>query len=183
MKLIIGLGNPGARYETTRHNYGYLVVDELMQRSDAKFKKHRSNSVIASTVIADEKVVLAKPQSFMNESGPVVNALKQFYKVPDEDIIICYDDIDLTFGSFRIGLFKSSGGHNGAESIITAIGSSDFLRVRLGIGPQTGTAEDFVLSQWSKDENASLAQLISKAADAVSDIITNGVEDAAQKFN
>ena len=161
MKLIIGLGNPDKEYEQTRHNFGYLSTDSLASKKEISWTKHKqSNSLIASFQGKKEKIILAKPLTYMNNSGKAVKALKQYYKTPVNRIIVIYDDIDLLYGKIRISKNRSAGGHKGIDSIIEHLKSKDFKRIRLGIGPQKGKAEDFVLKKFSSTEKKKLNEII-----------------------
>src|SRR3954464_4626898 len=156
--LVVGLGNPGPRYAGTRHNAGFLVADLLAERVGGRvggrFKAHRSNADVLEGRLAGRPVVLAKPRSFMNDSGgPVVNAAR-FYKVPIEWVIVVHDDLDLPYGGLRLKSGGGDGGHNGLRSITSALGSKEYLRVRLGIGRPPGRQDpaDYVLREWSATE-------------------------------
>lgn len=156
--LIIGLGNPGKQYEKTRHNAGFMVIDKLM--SELRITNYEKNN---------PRVILAKPQTYMNESGQAVAKIARFYKIPLERIWIVYDDIDLPLGTLRIRKSGSSGGHNGAQSIIEALGSNKFPRFRLGIGPVPSGVDpaDFVLSPFTKEEQKTTDEMIQRAASAI----------------
>lgn len=174
--LIVGLGNPGKKYEKTRHNIGFMVIDALLH--ETRIMKHEARKKFDSEIIEIKnnpylknsgRVILAKPQTYMNESGRAVAAIVRFYKIPLERIWIAYDDIDLPLGTLRIRKNGSSGGHNGVQSIIDALGSNEFPRARLGIGPVPPGIDpaDFVLSPFSEDEQKTAGEMISRAADAI----------------
>jgi PTH1 family peptidyl-tRNA hydrolase len=186
--LIVGLGNPGPRYASTRHNIGYAVVELLALRiagRSAKFKAHRSRCEIMETRLGGSPVVLARPMSYMNESGGPVNAAARFFKVPVERIIAVHDDLDLPFGALRVKRGGGEGGHNGLRSMTSALGSREYARVRFGIGRPPGRQDpaDFVLREFSSTERKELAYLIDRAADATEAVVADGLEAAQNEFN
>lgn len=184
MKLIIGLGNPGESYHWNRHNFGFQILDNLVKKNNLSWKKDKnSNSEIAEFKIGTHKTLLAKPMTFMNASGITVQALKHFYKIPTKNIIVIYDDLDLIFGKIRISVNRSGGGHNGINSIIEQIKSKEFARIRLGLGPQQGKAEDFVLKNFSPTEKKKIPEIADTAALALETMIIDGVDKAANKYN
>ncbi|MBT7553509.1 aminoacyl-tRNA hydrolase [bacterium] len=184
MKLIIGLGNPDKEYQWTRHNFGWLALDNLATKYELKWHKHKiSQADVAEFRLNKEKIVLAKPLTFMNNSGLAVAALKQFYKVSVKDVVVVYDELALDFGQIRISQNRSAGGHNGVESIIQNIKSKEFARVRLGIGPQLGVAEKFVLHKFSSEEKKKLPEIIDTAYLALETILKEGVDKAANQYN
>lgn len=184
MKLIIGLGNPDKEYEQTRHNFGWLVVDFLAEKKEASWSKHKqSNSLIATYQDKKEKIVLVKPLTYMNHSGQAVKALKKYYKTPVNKIYVIYDDIDLPYGKIKLSKSRSAGGHKGVDSIIGNLKSKDFKRIRLGIGPQKGAAEDFVLKKFSSNEKKQLQEIIDTVHLILEDILENGFDQAANKYN
>ncbi len=184
MRLVVGLGNPGSTYQWTRHNFGYLALDNIAKKNKLVWKKHKSsNSTIAEFKIGSEKIILAKPLTFMNNSGIAVQALKNFYKILSKNIIVLYDDLDLPFGKLRISANRSGGGHNGVNSLIEQIKSKEFARIRLGLGPQQGKAEDFVLKNFSPAEKKKLAEITDTVALALETIIIEGIDKAANKYN
>ncbi|MCW2496021.1 aminoacyl-tRNA hydrolase [Jatrophihabitans sp.] len=183
--LIVGLGNPGPRYAATRHNIGFAVLDLLALRVGAKFKAHRSRCEVAETRLAGQSVVLAKPLSFMNESGgPVVGAAR-FFKVPVENIVVAHDELDLPFGSLRLKRGGGEGGHNGLRSMSNSLGSKEYARVRFGVGRPPGRQDpaDYVLREFAGSERKELGFLIDRAADAVEALISQGLEAAQNEFN
>lgn len=183
--LIVGLGNPGPRYAANRHNIGFAVVDMLAHRTGARFKAHKSRCEIAEIRLAGQPVVLAKPMSFMNESGgPVVNAAK-FFKVDVEHIAVAHDELDLPFGSLRLKRGGGEGGHNGLRSMSASLGSKEYARVRFGIGRPPGRQDpaDYVLRDFATAERKELAYFLDRAADAVEALISNGLEAAQNTFN
>lgn len=186
--LIVGLGNPGPRYAATRHNIGYAVVELLALRvagRSAKFKAHRSRCEIMETRLGGAPVVLARPMSFMNESGGPVNAAARFFKVPVERIIAVHDDLDLPFGALRVKRGGGEGGHNGLRSMTSALGSREYARVRFGIGRPPGRQDpaDFVLREFGSAERKELGYLVDRAADATEAVVALGLEVAQNEFN
>jgi len=183
--LVVGLGNPGPRYAATRHNAGFLVADLLAERMGGRFKAHRSNADVLEGRLAGRPVALAKPRSFMNDSGgPVVNAAR-FYKAPVESVIVVHDELDLPYGELRLKRGGGDGGHNGLRSISSALGSKEYLRVRFGIGRPPGRQDpaDFVLREWSSTERRDLGYHVDRAADAVEALLADGLEKAQNLFH
>lgn len=168
VKLIAGLGNPGKKYEKTRHNVGFLVINQIaddFQFSIFNFQL-TFRAQIAEGTINGQKALLAKPQTFMNNSGEAVKKIADYYKIKPEDIWIVHDDIDLPLGEFKISRGQGSAGHKGVQSVIDELGTKEFNRVRLGIGPKQGkpaNVEDFVLQKFSKDEEKALREAVDKA--------------------
>ncbi len=183
--VVVGLGNPGRKYERTRHNAGFLAVDELARRFGIDISQEKSHSLIGRGRIETGQIVLAKPQTYMNESGRAVAAVMEDAYVSSRDIIVIHDELDLPIGSVRIKIGGGHGGHNGLRSIIEFIGTSDFIRVRIGIGrPAPGMdAADYVLSSLLQDEKRAAAEAASRAADAVLAIASQGVTKAMNLFN
>ena len=189
--LVVGLGNPGPAYAGHRHSVGYLVADVLAERMGSSFRAHKSGraDVVEGRlgVPGDDvpRVVLARPRSYMNESGGVVSGLAKFYKVPAERIVAVHDELDIPFGALRIKLGGGDNGHNGLRSLRTSLGTGEFHRVRLGIGRPPGRQEvaDFVLSNYSSSERKELPVLVVEAADAVESLVADGLERTQQRFN
>jgi len=183
--IIAGLGNPGLRYANTRHNVGFIVLDMLADKLGIKVTKAKHKALIGEGTLAGEKIVLAKPQTYMNLSGESILELKNWYKVEDSRIIIIYDDIDLDIGVLRIRPSGSAGTHNGMRSIIEHLKSQDFPRVRLGIGrpPQDWDLKDYVLSTFRDDEIPKLKDACQRAVEGVELIITKGVNYAMSRCN
>lgn len=183
--LVVGLGNPGPRYAATRHNVGAAVVELLALRQRAVFKAHRSRCEIVETRVDGVPVVLAKPMSFMNESGGPVNAAARFFKIPVERIVVVHDELDLPYGALRLKRGGGEGGHNGLRSTSSALGSKDYARVRFGIGRPPGRQDpaDFVLREFSAAERKELAFHIDRAADAAQDVLTKGLDAAQNAYN
>lgn len=185
--LIVGLGNPGSRYAKNRHNIGAMVIDELAARHSARFASHRANAQIAEVrfVLGGPKVVLAKPNTFMNVSGgPVVN-LAKYFAVPAEHVIVVHDELDIPFDTLKLKIGGGHGGHNGLRDIAKALGTPDFIRVRAGVGRPPGRQDpaDFVLSDFASSERDALPVLIADAADAAEMIVASGLLDAQQRFH
>jgi PTH1 family peptidyl-tRNA hydrolase len=183
--LIVGLGNPGPTYAATRHNIGFAVVDLLAERTGSRFKAHKSRCEIAETRLAGIPVVLAKPLSFMNESGGPVNAAARFFKVPVERLVVVHDELDVPYGTIRLKRGGGEGGHNGLRSTTSAVGSKEYARVRFGIGRPPGRQDpaDYVLRQFAPSERKELAYLVDRAADATEALLTAGLEAAQNEFH
>jgi PTH1 family peptidyl-tRNA hydrolase len=183
--IIAGLGNPGPRYANTRHNIGFIALDMLAEKLGIKVTKIKHKALIGEGTLAGEKIILAKPQTYMNLSGESILDLKSWYKVEDSRIIIIYDDIDLDVGVLRIRPSGSAGTHNGMRSIIYQLQSQDFPRVRLGIGrpPEGWDLKDYVLSTFRDDEIPKLKDACQRAVEGVELIITKGVNYAMSRCN
>ena len=184
--LIAGLGNPGEQYAFTRHNAGFLALDEIAARAGIRVKSLKFKSLYGTGQIAGKKVVLLKPQTFMNASGEALRDAAQFYKIPMEKVIVLYDDISLDVGRLRIRRKGSDGGHNGIKSILYLTGSDQFPRIKLGVGkkphPEMDLA-DWVLSRFTKEEGKLLEEAINKAAQALELMIQDNTEEAMNRFN
>jgi PTH1 family peptidyl-tRNA hydrolase len=185
--LVVGLGNPGAQYAGNRHNVGQMVADELAGRLGASFKTHKTQSRVAEGFLrpGGPKLILAKPNSYMNTSGGPVSALLKFYSVPVDRLIVVHDELDIPFDTVRLKRGGGHGGHNGLRDIQKAAGSPDFTRVRVGIGRPPGRqdAADFVLKDFAGAERQALPSLLSDAADAVEAIASDGLVAAQQRFH
>ena len=185
--LVVGLGNPGSGYAATRHNVGQMVVDEIARRGSLSFKKHKTNATVAEGRLAPggPRVLLAKPNSYMNVSGGPVSQLVRFYSVEPSRLIVVHDEIDIPFDTIKLKAGGGHGGHNGVRDITAALGTPDFTRVRVGVGRPPGRqdAAEFVLRPFSATERASLPNLISDAADAVEQVVTDGLTSAQQRFH
>lgn len=179
--LIVGLGNPGPGYAGNRHNVGQLAVAELARRTSSTFRNHRANAAVASS----GRLVLAKPNTFMNVSGGPVAGLLRFYKIPVERLIVLHDELDIPFDSVRLKFGGGHAGHNGLRDIMAATGTGDFTRVRIGIGRPPGRqpAADFVLKDFSAEERTVLPNLLVDAADATELIVAEGLTAAQLKFH
>ncbi len=185
MKLIVGLGNPGERYRFTRHNMGYLVLDEFAERHGIAVNRKKFDASIGEGAIGGEAVLLAKPRTFMNLSGMAVGRLAGFFKIDHADIIVIHDDLDLAYGSVRVKEGGGHGGHKGLISVIQQLGGRDFIRVRLGIGKPLikEMVEHYVLEIISREDAEALPEILHRAADAVQDILASGPQAAMCRFN
>lgn len=192
MKLIVGLGNPGEKYEGTRHNLGFLTVDEYSRKKG--LGEWKLNNGFKSELIESEfKIILAKPKTYMNNSGMAVSLLVNYFKILSEDLIVIHDDLDLHLGQIKIRFGGASAGHHGVESIIDKLGTDKFIRVRLGIGNWKTTSsehggnsmnvENFVLESFLSDEKHVVKQMIKKAIKAIDIVLKEGLEKAQNQFN
>ncbi len=185
MYMIVGLGNPEKKYDKTRHNIGFRLLDTLADRNhiDVEEKKHKG--LVGKGVIAGQKVILVKPQTYMNLSGECVRAVADFYKIAPEDILILFDDIDLDPGKIRIRKKGSAGGHNGIKSIIAHLGSDNFPRLKFGVGdrPRDIDLADHVLGRFSHAEEEVVGVRVNVACDAVETILTDGLDAAMNRYN
>ncbi len=185
MYIIVGLGNPGKQYEATRHNVGFIAIDEIAKRLSIRMDRLKFKAVVGEGRIGAEKIVLAKPQTFMNLSGQSVVELMNYYKVPPENLIVIYDDIDIEVGQIRIRHKGSAGTHNGMKNIIYLLGFDDFPRIRIGVSkprPQQDLAS-FVLSKFDKSEIEPMIQSIETAASAAIEAVETTVDIAMNKYN
>jgi len=188
MYLVVGLGNPGKEYESTRHNIGFRVIDRLSKDLNIAVSKGQCNALIGQGAIDGHKIILAKPQTFMNLSGQSVSDLLSWYKIEASHLVLIYDDLDLDIGQLRIRPKGNSGGHKGVGSVIDRLGTNEFARVRIGIGKPDQIIEgeigsDYVLSKIPKSEQEAIDRSILSAAEAVPLIITEGLEAAMNKYN
>ena len=186
MKLIVGLGNPGIEYQFTPHNMGFLAVDRIAEQCGVRVNNRHCRAQTARTRIAGQEVVLAKPETYMNLSGQSVSELVREYQAqPEEDLVLLYDELDLPFGSLRVRPRGRSAGHNGAESVIAALGTQEITRIRMGIGPDypVGDGAKYVLSQFKKAQLLVVDQVLDQAAEAVRVILADGVQAAMNRFN
>ena len=185
MKIIIGLGNPGRKYERTRHNAGFLAIDELARGLRFDLTQEKYHALVGRGRIGGEDVLLAKPQTFMNESGRSVGAILRYTYAKPADLIVLHDELDLPLGTVRVKAGGGHGGHNGLRSLIEHLGSTDFVRVRIGVGrPAPGQdAADYVLSPFLAGEREAAAAAFSRAADAAKAVITDGLTKAMNEFN
>ena len=183
--VVIGLGNPGKNYTNTRHNVGFNTLDLLAKRNNININKIKFKSVYGEGLIDNKKVILVKPQTYMNNSGLAVREILDYYKVPTEDLIVIVDDVDIGFADIRIKAKGSSGSHNGLKSIIYHIMDDNFPRVKIGIGKKYPDQDlaDFVLSRFSKEEAVYIENSIFNAAEAVELMIKDGIENAMNKYN
>ena len=184
--IVVGLGNPGTKYDNTRHNVGFRTIDLVSEELGVKVNRSRFKALTGTGTVAGQKVLFLKPQTFMNASGLSVEPAATFYKVPPERILVVFDDISLPVGKIRIRADGSAGGHNGLKSLISSLGSQAFPRIKVGVGakphPDYDLA-DWVLSKFSAKEEKDLAPAVKNAAAAVEDIIRSGTEKAAAKYN
>lgn len=184
--LIVGLGNPGSKYENTRHNVGFLAVDELAQRSGISVRKVKHHALVGVAAIGGQGALLMKPTTFMNLSGEAVIDAAQFYKIPADHVLVISDDVDLPLGKLRIRKAGSAGGHNGLKNIIRHLGTDQFPRLKIGVGgkphPEYDMA-DWVLSQFQGEDRKVIAQAVRRGGDAVECLLSEGVEKAMNKYN
>jgi len=186
VKLIVGLGNPGIEYQFTPHNMGFLAVDRIAEQCGVRVSNRQCRALTGKAVIADHEVLLAKPETYMNLSGMSVRELVSEYEVdPARDLIVIYDELDLPLGAIRIRQRGRSAGHNGMESIIGALGSDEFVRVRLGIGPDHPVKDGarYVLGQFKKSQYEAVNQELDTAAEAVQVILDEGLAKAMSLYN
>ena len=184
MFVIAGLGNPGKKYEKTRHNMGFRVIDAIAEKNDIKVNKIKHKALVGDGRIAGQRVLLVKPQTFMNLSGDSLRQVMDYYDVPEEKLIVIYDDFDTDLGAIRIRKKGSAGSHNGMKSVIERLGTQDFPRIRIGIGG-TGDRDwvGFVIGGMSKEEEKLVSEAVEKAAQAVEVMISDGTDMAMNRFN
>ena len=182
--LIVGLGNPGKRYEKTRHNIGFMVLEKLAARWEIELKQKSFNALWGKGMANGNTVLLAEPQTFMNLSGTAVRQLQSFFKTDISNLIVIHDDLDLPFGSIRMKAGGGTAGHKGLSSIESNLGNSGFIRVRLGIGKPVDKSriEGYVLEPFRKEEQEVLPDVIDRAADASAEIVWNGLQKAVSKY-
>ncbi len=184
MKLIIGLGNVGAKYMFTRHNVGFMLVDKIAMDNSVTFKENSKLKSLIAKFTADEEIMLVKPTTYMNLSGEAMRAVIDYYKISPEDMIIVYDDLSLNLGKIRFRANGSDGGHNGIKSIIQHLGSKNFARLKIGIGPQPPIpSEAFVLQNFDKDSLEELKTILSTSEEAINFYFKNGIEKTQCKYN
>ena len=185
MKMIVGLGNPGRKYESTRHNIGFRVIDELMDRWNVTSMQSKMNGEFAVVHRPEGKVLLVKPMTYMNLSGECVRPLMDYYSIDPKDVIVLYDDLDLSLGRLRLRQRGSAGGHNGMKSLIQHIGTERFSRIRIGIDRPTNgmTIVDYVLASFRKEEEDEVIQVIQKAADACEDAVGRPFLEVMNTYN
>ncbi|WP_157407231.1 aminoacyl-tRNA hydrolase [Actinomadura atramentaria] len=183
--LVVGLGNPGPSYAGNRHNAGFMVLDVLAGRVGGRFKSHRSRADVVEERLGAERVVLAKPRSWMNESGGPVKALRDFYKAPVERLVVVHDELDVPYGAIRLKQGGGDNGHNGLRSITRSVGDRQYLRVRFGVGRPPGRmdAAAFVLKDFSTVERRELELNVERAADAVEALTASGLAAAQNLFH
>ncbi len=186
MKLIVGLGNPGQGYTNNRHNLGFICLNHFARAHGIQFDKKQAKARIGLGEVAGEKLVVARPQTYMNQSGQAVSLLVKKYSISLDDLVVIHDDLDLPPGKIRLRQGGSAGGHRGVESIIAELGSRDFLRIRVGIGrPPTEVEDiiDYVLSDFTPAERQILIQTIPTVSEAISCLLTAGITVAMNKYN
>lgn len=183
--IIVGLGNPGREYRENRHNIGFMLIDRLSTRLNARMRRMQSKALIGSVTQGNAKLILAKPQTFMNLSGQAIQGLVRFYKIPLENLIVVHDDLDLPLGTLRIRPGGGAGGQKGVKSAIQHLGTQDFPRLRLGIGRPPGRMDPaaYVLQDFSKADEQILSETLDRAADAVETFIAYGLDKAMNQFN
>jgi PTH1 family peptidyl-tRNA hydrolase len=186
VKLIVGLGNPGIEYQFTPHNMGFLAVDRIAEQAGVRVNNRNCRAQTGRAVLEGHDVVLAKPETYMNLSGASIRELLREYEVqPEQDLIVIYDELDLPFGAIRIRPRGGTAGHNGMESIVGALGTEEFLRVRLGIAPERKVADGarYVLGQFRRSQYKAVDQMLDRAADAVEAILQENAAAAMNRFN
>ncbi len=186
MWLIAGLGNPGLQYEKTRHNAGFMAADRLAEKHGAQFNKHKSEAVYADFKIGDNRILLVKPQTYMNNSGRAVSALLNFYKIPTDRLIVMFDDITLDIGKLRLRRKGSHGGHNGIKDIIELTGTDDIMRIKIGVGERENRdydLKDWVLGKIPTEQMTDFNKALDRAALAAEEIIIRGIDSAMNKYN
>jgi PTH1 family peptidyl-tRNA hydrolase len=183
--LLIGLGNPGREYRDNRHNVGFMWIDRLVVRLNARGMKLQSKAIVTDAIYEERKLILAKPQTYMNLSGHSVQGLANFYKLPLENLLVAHDDLDLPFGTIRLRPGGGPGGQKGVASAIERLGTQDFARLRLGIGRPPGRMDPaaYVLQDFSRDEAQELSSILDRAADAALTFVLEGLDKAMNKFN
>ena len=183
--LLIGLGNPGREYANNRHNFGFMLIDRLAVRLDARGMKVQSKAIVMNAQYEERKLILAKPQTYMNLSGQSVQGLIHFYKLPLTNVMILSDDLDLPFGTLRIRASGGPGGQRGLSSILERLGTKDVPRLRLGIGRPPGRMDsaNYVLQNFSRADMQAISEILDRAADATLEFVKNGLNSAMNKFN
>ena len=185
MYLIVGLGNPEPEYSHTRHNMGFDVINEIAKRQEIELSRTKYNGIYGSGIVEEEKIILLKPQTFMNLSGQCIKPFTDFYKIPIENVLVIYDDMDVEVGSIKLRKKGGPGTHNGAKSVVHELVSENFPRIRVGIGRpiEEYDAIDYVIGQVEEETYQRLEEGISKAADAIGEFLKNGIDSAMNKFN
>lgn len=183
--LVVGLGNPGPSYANNRHNAGAMVLDVLADRMGARLKSHKGRADIAEGRLSGHRVILARPRSYMNESGGAVAGLRAFFRIPPERILVIHDELDIPFGTVRLKVGGGDGGHNGLRSLRRSLGTGDYPRVRVGVGRPPGRVDpaDFVLRDFSPRERTELPVIIERAADAAESLLDEGLEAAQNRYH
>lgn len=184
--IVAGLGNPGSKYEKTRHNAGFMAMDLLAQQQGFSYQKRKFKALIADEVIGGCRCLLMKPQTMMNLSGEAILEAAQYYKIPDENIIVIYDDVSLDIGKIRVRRKGSAGGHNGIKSIISCLGTENFPRVKIGVGQKPSPAYDmvnWVLGEFPKEQQSDLQNALENACQAAETMMTAGIDKAMNQYN
>lgn len=183
--LVVGLGNPGTSYANNRHNAGAMVLDLLADRMGGRLKSHKGRADIAEGRLSGRRVILARPRSYMNESGGAVAGLRAFFRIPPERLLVVHDELDIPFGAVRLKVGGGDGGHNGLRSLRRSLGTGDYVRVRVGVGRPPGRVDpaEFVLRDFSPRERAELPVIIERAADAVEAVLDGGPEAAQNRYH
>lgn len=184
--LVVGLGNPGAKFENTRHNVGFMTADALADRDGSSIRRVKYHALTSEAVIGGQSVLLMKPTTFMNLSGQAVSEAARFYKIPADHILVVSDDVDLPLGKLRIRKSGSAGGHNGLKNIIQLLGTDQFPRLKIGVGgkphPDYNMA-DWVLGQFQGQDKKTIDEAVSRAADAVECLLSDGIDRAMNQYN
>ena len=184
MKLVVGLGNPGKEYEKTRHNVGFMVVDRLCEKLNVKLDKSKCKAIYGIAMVNGDKVIIAKPQTYMNLSGTSVKSLMKFYNIETQDLIVVHDDLDLPVGKLRLRMSGSSGGQRGMGNIIDLLGSKDINRIRVGISHDKNyDTVDYVLGKFNKEDSLLINEMCDKAADAIIYSFDHNFDLVMSKFN
>ncbi|MFN2489722.1 MAG: aminoacyl-tRNA hydrolase [Actinomycetota bacterium] len=183
--MVVGLGNPGGRYEDTRHNAGRMATAVVLRRASASLRRHKSGCLIAEVSLGAERAVVAEPLTYMNDSGRPVRELLRWYKTPPERMVVVHDELDIPFGMVRVKSGGGTAGHNGLNSIASHVGTKDFGRVRIGVSRPSGGRDpvDWVLTRFSSAERRELPLVLERAADAVCSIAERGLEATMNEFN
>lgn len=184
--LIVGLGNPGLEYQNTRHNAGFMAADMLAEKHNFEFSKHKFSSVCGEFKLKDKRIFVIKPQTYMNNSGTAVSAVKNFYKIPDDKIIVLFDDMMLDVGKIRMRRKGSHGGHNGIKDIIQLLGTEDIMRIKIGVGKKPRPDYDvisWVLGKFPQEQLEDLKKSVENSVKAIEEIINRGIDSAMNKYN
>ena len=184
--LIVGLGNPGLQYEKTRHNAGFMVIDALAEKYGVGFPKRKYDALIGECKIGDNRIMLVKPQTFMNLSGKAVTAICSFYKIPYDKVIVMFDDVSLDVGKIRVRRKGSDGGHNGIKDIIELSGTSDIPRIKIGVGKKPNAEydlKDWVLGKFSKEDLDNFQKATESGVKAAEEIVKRGIDSAMNRYN
>jgi PTH1 family peptidyl-tRNA hydrolase len=183
--LLIGLGNPGREYQHNRHNFGFMLIDRIAVRLNARGLKVQAKAIVTTAAYEGRRLILAKPQTYMNLSGQSIQGLAHFYKLPLENMLVAHDDLDLPYGAIRLRPSGGPGGQRGVASTIERLGTKDFARLRLGIDRPPGRMDPaaYVLQDFSREEEKLLSEILDRAADAALEFVKNGLNSAMNKFN